>query len=148
LRRHGRQGAARSEDVQGSSVSILTAISNAFEVLPPLPPTADPLRRLVEQFRGKPRIEALLRAIAAQVQQLEDVATDLLEKRWLDTAEGAQLDGLGRLLGHGRVAWDAEQYRARLLLRARLRLPAGPPASLVPALAPLSEGPPVQLTEP
>jgi len=25
-------------------VSILKAISNAFEVLPPLPPTADPLR--------------------------------------------------------------------------------------------------------
>lgn len=95
-------------------MSILTAISDAFEVLPPLPPTADPLRRLVEQFRGKPRIEALLKAIAAQVQHLEDVATDLRENRWLDSAEGAQLDGLGRILGLPRGAWDDEQYRARL----------------------------------
>jgi len=128
-------------------VSILKAISNAFEVLPPLPPTADPLRRLVEQFRGKPRIEALLRAIAAQVQQLNDVATDLLEKRWLDTAEGAQLDGLGRILGLDRGAWDDEQYRARLRFRIRVLLADGTPENIITTLALLSEGRPVQLIE-
>lgn len=129
-------------------MSILTAISDAFEVLPPLPPTADPLRRLVEQFRGKPRIEALLKAIAAQVQQLEDVAiVDLREKRWLDSAEGAQLDGLGRILGLDRGAWDDEQYRARLRVRIRVLLADGTPESIITTLALLAEGTPVQLIE-
>ena len=128
-------------------MSILTAISEPFEVLPPLPPIADPLRRLVEQFRSKPRIEALLKAIAAQVQQLEDVATDLREKRWLDTAEGAQLDGLGRILGLDRGAWDDEQYRARLRFRIRVLLADGTPENIITTLALLSEGRPVQLIE-
>lgn len=128
-------------------MSILTAISDAFEVLPPLPPTLDPLRRLVEQFRGKPRIEALLKAIAAQVQDVSDAADDLREKRWLDSAEGAQLDGLGRILGLDRGAWDDEQYRARLRVRIRVLLADGTPESIITTLVLRAEGTPVQLIE-
>src|SRR5690606_14255068 len=112
---------------------------------PPVPDAA--LSRLVTQFRGKPRIEALLKAIAAQVHQLEDVAKDLLEKRWLDTAAGAQLDGLGRILGLDRGAWDDEQYRARLRVRIRVLLADGTPENIITTLALLSEGTPVQLIE-
>src|SRR5690606_7213019 len=110
---------------------------------PPIPAAA--LSRLVTQFRDKPRIEALLKAIAAQVQQLEDVATDLLEKRWLDSAEGAQLDGLGRILGLDRGAWDDEQYRARLRVRIRILLADGTPENIIATLALLANGESVQL---
>lgn len=128
-------------------MSILTAISEAFEVLPPLPESADPLRRLVQQFRGKPRIEALLRAIAAQTQAISDALEDLRTERWIDTAEGAQLDGLGRILGLARGAWDDEQYRARLRVRIRILLADGTPENIIATLALLANGESVQLIE-
>lgn len=128
-------------------MSILTAISEAFEVLPPLPAALDPLHRLVQQFRGQPRIEALLKVIAAQVQQLEEVAIDLREKRWLDSAEGAQLDGIGRILGLARGAWDDERYRAQLRVRIRILLADGTPENIIETLALLANGESVQLIE-
>lgn len=128
-------------------MSILTAISEAFEVLPPLPAAIDPLHRLVQQFRGKPRIEEMLKAFAAQVQQLEEVAIDLREKRWLDSAEGAQLDGLGRILGLARGAWDDERYRAQLRVRIRILLADGTPENIIETLALLANGESVQLIE-
>lgn len=112
---------------------------------PPVPDTA--LSRLVTQFRDKPRIKALLKAIAAQVQDVSDTADDLREKRWLDSAEGAQLDGLGRILGLARGAWDDDRYRAQLRVRIRILLADGTPENIIETLALLANGESVQLIE-
>lgn len=133
--------------MRGGSVSVLVAIFDPVEVLPPLPETEDPLRRLVQQFRGKPKIEALLQAIAAQTQALDDALEELRTERWIDSAEGAQLDGLGRILGLDRGAWDDEEFRARLRVRIRVLLADGTPESIISTLALLAEGAPVQLVE-
>lgn len=128
-------------------MSVFVAISEPFSVLPPLPAAIDPLHRLVQQFRGKPRIETLLRAIAAQTQAISDALEDLRTERWIDTAEGAQLDGLGRILGLARGAWDDEQYRARLRVRIRILLADGTPENIIATLALLANGESVQLIE-
>lgn len=75
------------------------------------------VRRLAYQYR-KPKIEALVRSFMGPVQVLEDVAWDMLTLRFVDTAEGAQLDLLGKIVGQPRLGFDDDGYRR--LIRARV----------------------------
>jgi len=81
---------------------------------------SDALALLVEQFRGKAQLEALLASYVRQVQLLEDAAQELLTGRWIDNAEGELLDFLGRLVGVERLALSDDLYRT--LIRAQIRL--------------------------
>lgn len=54
---------------------------------------------LVEQFRGKKNIEALLETIGKQLQDIADFYGQLREMRAVHTAAGAQLDGVGDIVG-------------------------------------------------
>lgn len=50
---------------------------------------------LVEQFKEKPVIDAVIEAIGVQFNDLYQFFTDLRDKRSIHTAEGRQLDGIG-----------------------------------------------------
>ena len=54
---------------------------------------------LVEQFKGKPRIEALMDAAGRQLQDVYRFFTELEIGRCLDHASGALLDGIGDIVG-------------------------------------------------
>lgn len=73
---------------------------------------------LIWQFRGKPRLEALLRGLLRGVQDAENGVWQVLTERWLDNAIGAQLDGIGRIVDFARAGWDDDTYRQ--LLRAQI----------------------------
>ena len=60
------------------------------------------LSRLLEQFKPKPLINALVAAPLRYGNTLETVLYDLLTKRLLDSAEGEQVDVLGALFGVAR----------------------------------------------
>lgn len=82
---------------------------------------AEALARLAEEFKNKDNLKALLNALTKQVQALEDVFWDLFTKRSIDTAEGVQLDVIGRILKQPRgTSPDDASYR--LFLRARIRV--------------------------
>jgi hypothetical protein len=51
------------------------------------------------QFENGSRIEALVRAVNAPHNGVQLALRQLLEDRWLDTAEGTQLDGIGDIVG-------------------------------------------------
>lgn len=53
---------------------------------------------LVEQFRGKPNIEALVEVIGEQFEDLVEFFEQLRIKRTLYEAEGKQLDGIGDIV--------------------------------------------------
>lgn len=53
---------------------------------------------LVEQFKEKPVIEALVEAIGEQMNDVYAFFMALNEERWLQTAVGKQLDGIGDLV--------------------------------------------------
>lgn len=53
---------------------------------------------LVEQFKDKPVIDALMEAIGEQLSDLGVFFEELKEQRWLQTAEGKQLDGIGDIV--------------------------------------------------
>lgn len=75
---------------------------------------------LISQFR-KPRIEAFLCALMDGVegeggglQEVENALWALLTERWLDTAVGAQLDMIGRIVDLPRAGWLDPVYRVLL----------------------------------
>jgi hypothetical protein len=55
-------------------------------------------RDLLEQFKGKPNIEVFQKAFARQLDDLYKFFDDLNTLRWLRTAEGKQLDGIGDIV--------------------------------------------------
>lgn len=58
------------------------------------------------QFNDGSRLEALVRALASPLNGGQEAVRQLLEGRWLDTAQGAQLDGIGDIVGLSRVIDD------------------------------------------
>jgi len=70
---------------------------------------------MLEQFRGKPNIEAFNKALARQLSELHGFFAQLLSLRSLQGSEGAQLDGIGSIVALSRadalsVAQTAEKH--------------------------------------
>ena len=55
--------------------------------------------RLIEQYKGKIRLEALLESIVDPLQEIEDLLNALGSDRWIDSAYGVQLDKVGKVVG-------------------------------------------------
>lgn len=53
---------------------------------------------LVEQFKDKPVIDALIEAVGEQLSDVGVFFEELKNLRWLQTAEGKQLDGIGDIV--------------------------------------------------
>ena len=64
---------------------------------------------LIGQFKGKRVPRAILEALGEEMDELEQVFADLRDKRWIDTGEGAQLDGIGTIVNQPRQIADAIQ---------------------------------------
>lgn len=62
---------------------------------------------LIGQFQGKPVLAAVLEALGEEMDELDAVFSDLESKRWIDTGEGKQLDGIGEIVGQGRQIAEA-----------------------------------------
>jgi len=76
--------------------------------------SSDAKDKQVEFFKGKVNAEKLLDVFSAQVQGLESLIKDFHSLRFLETATGVQLDGLGQYLLIDRGTNTDEQYRSRL----------------------------------
>lgn len=75
---------------------------------------------LVSAYRDKPRIRALVEAVASGAQDLEDRAFGLLTSTVLEVASGDLLDKWGALVGEARGALvNDDDYR--VFIRARIR---------------------------
>lgn len=72
---------------------------------------ADAVKRLLWQFRDQPNIKAIVESYAIQIQELEYVFMSLLVDRYISTAEGAQLDGIGEIVGETRQNRNDTDYR-------------------------------------
>uniref|UniRef100_UPI004027862E DUF2612 domain-containing protein n=2 Tax=Megasphaera TaxID=906 RepID=UPI004027862E len=64
---------------------------------------------LIGQFQRKQILQAILEALGEELDELEQAFSDLRDKRWIDTAEGAQLDGIGTIVNQPRQIADAIQ---------------------------------------
>ncbi len=77
------------------------------------------LSLLIQQFKGKPRIEAFLTTFLDQIQELEEAFIDLWLIKLLSLASGVHLADIGNLVGQPNSAGlDDDDYRQ--LVRARI----------------------------
>jgi hypothetical protein len=90
--------------------------------------------RLTSQYSHAERLQSLIRVWAGRVQSLEDAAYDMLTQRWIDAADGNQLDGLGEIVGEDRRGREDEVYRDALITRIFLNSASGEPESVIRAL--------------
>jgi hypothetical protein len=88
---------------------------------------------LIEQFKEKPKIDVFQKAMARQLSQVYRFFAELNTLRWLQTAEGVQLDGIGDIVVLSRmealavskmadqnIPMDDEIYRLYLLWKIGL----------------------------
>lgn len=94
---------------------------------------------LLQQFKSKPNVEALLRAWSITIQAVEDMLYDLFTKRSVDTAAGTQLDILGAIVGETRNARTDEPYRVAIKTRVLRNVSSGTPDSILFAFDLLTE---------
>jgi hypothetical protein len=80
---------------------------------------------LISQFRGKPVTEGFLSVFLRRVQDLEDVLWDVIDLRDLETAENAQLESLGAIVGERRLGRSDSDYRLAIRLRVRVNRSKG-----------------------
>lgn len=68
--------------------------------------------RTTEQFKleNAPVFDKYLQLLTVEMQNLEQVFQDLMQIRSLETAEGEQLDVIGRIVGQDRVLLSADIY--------------------------------------
>ncbi|NIR31660.1 MAG: DUF2612 domain-containing protein [Gammaproteobacteria bacterium] len=92
------------------------------------------LALLIAQFRDKANIEILVRALLAQVQDVEDALWDLRVNRAIDTGEGVQLEVIGRIVGQARAGTSDEEYRVWLKARIKVNRSKGKPEQLIEIL--------------
>lgn len=86
---------------------------------------------LITQYQGQPNLEALLSAFIAQVQDLENMLWDLIDKRILSAATGDQLDILGSIVGQKRLGYDDDAYRLLVRVRILLNTSSGTPDNIL-----------------
>ncbi len=90
--------------------------------------------RLIEQYKEKPKIEGLLEAIVKPLQELEDLFLALGTERWIDSAIGAQLDVVGKIVGALReVGQNDEDYRLAIKAQIIMNLNQGTPEEIIAA---------------
>ena len=68
------------------------------------------VNRLIQQYRDKPKFVALIGLYASIAQEIEDTVFDMLLLRDVETAVGAQLDVIGRIVGQDRAIADADPF--------------------------------------
>jgi len=105
------------------------------------------LALLLEQFKDKPNLEALVDALVTQVQDLEDVFHALIYERLPDTAIGAQLEQIGELVGELRGGLSDEDFRRFIRARIQVNLSCGEPERLIGVLKTLTGADNVQLEQ-
>ena len=93
---------------------------------------------LIEQFKGKPNISVFQKAMARQLEEAYAFFYELRVYRWLQNAEGIQLDGIGNIAGLSRtealiwsnmagqnIPMDDELYRLYLWFKIFLNTSEG-----------------------
>lgn len=105
------------------------------------------LSRLTSQFEGSPNLRAMLAAMIAQANVNEADGDDLRTKRWLDTAEGQQLDGLGNILVLARLGRNDDDYREALRFKVFVNISKATPPDINYALKYLTQADDCQYVE-
>jgi hypothetical protein len=92
------------------------------------------LDKLLQQYKGKPKFEGFISALASQVQDTENALKQLFEERSIDSAVGVNLDVIGEIVGLARTTGQTdEEYRDDLKVKVVQNLNEGTPEEFIAA---------------
>lgn len=80
---------------------------------------------------GLNNIKKIMKAFLEQVQDIEDLTQPFFDRLNIATQEGAQLDGIGEIVGQPREFFDDVTYRQLLFLRIVRNMSEGTPEELI-----------------
>lgn len=89
------------------------------------------IARFTSQYHEAKKLREFTGAFVDRFQGLEDAVQQLLRDRWVDEAEGQQLDELGEIVGEPRLGRVDSAYRPAIVLRAELNRAGGEPESII-----------------
>lgn len=90
--------------------------------------------RLIEQYKGKPKVEGIIEALVTPLQEIENVLQQLKTERWIDSAIGIQLDKIGEIVGIERdYEQEDEDYRLIIKSKIIMNLNQGTPEEVIAA---------------
>jgi hypothetical protein len=95
---------------------------------------SEALDNSIDFFKNKPKFAAFMTALVNQIQDIEDVSFELFLNRWLDTAVGVQLDGLGDIVGESRQGRGDDDYRLAIKARIQINFSNATPEDIYAAL--------------
>lgn len=90
--------------------------------------------RLLEQYKERPNIAAVITTLVNPLQEIEDQLEILSKDRWLDTAKGKQLDYLGEIIGEKRRSEDDAEFRRAIYSRILINNGGGTPEDIIAAI--------------
>ncbi len=117
-------------------------------VVPPITThVLDAKARLVQQFKDKPRIEALLDAFVVQIQELEDAGQELSDLLDIDLMTGVNLDNIGEIVTQPREGRSDSDYRQAIREKIRANVSSGTPDEIIEAFEFMTNPTTVDYTE-
>ena len=87
--------------------------------------------RLASQFKTKTRIKGLVTNLIRPLDNIEDELFRILNFRWVDTATGVQLDGMGEIVGERRKGRTDEAYRLAIRTKIAINISKGTPEEVI-----------------
>lgn len=88
--------------------------------------------RFLEQWKNKPNMEKVVRALVGSYPEFETIFFDIQDKTLnIYEAVGAQLDVIGEIVGQERLDFDDDFYRVLLLTRIGINISEGEPNSII-----------------
>lgn len=109
--------------------------------------TARALSLLIEEFKRSGGINSIVRVSVDEAQEVENVGSNLLTNRRLDQAGGAQLDGLGDIVGVDREGRLDEEYRAAIRFQIFINVSNAEPETIITAIRFVTQATRVRLWE-
>lgn len=89
---------------------------------------------LIEEFKRSTKLNQIVKAIVDPMQEIEYVGNDLYINRRLSQATGAQLDGIGEIVGEPREGRSDEDYKEAIEFRIFINTSNAEPETLIRAL--------------
>ncbi len=105
------------------------------------------IANLVEQFKSKLKLNFLLQSYIEEIQDLEVALFEVLEERGIATSIGAQLDGLGSIVGEERLGRSDDDYRTAIIARIGINVGSGTPEDIIGYLTLVAAGSDIELEE-
>lgn len=87
--------------------------------------------RLAEQFKNSYDLQGLVCALLSEIQELEVVFSDLMINRALDTAVGAQLEGIAEIVGADISGMTTQEARNAIRAQIALNVSNGEPEFVI-----------------